>query len=1434
MKLLGVLMLALSAACTADAEPVAIRHTEKAPFADGKRVEAVWKAADTMTRFVTCRSLDVALDQSEVQALFDAKNLYVSAKGFFDPKQLNDDRTLSLFGGDNFEIFVQAEGMATYRQVCAGVKEQVYAGVGRSEAKSSGVTCRVQRGNGFWIANVTIPMAFLGISVPKDALVARFCAMRNNVSTYGRKPEVSSFAPIRGWDYGLSELWAEAAFVRGGQPVRHANFDNACRVNLFPNPEFDVPGRCWGAAAFGQRTETQPMSHEWIWRFAGKGYQVLGSQPVGWTSDTDYTLVVKARNFGGEGAMRVVQMVKGDDGKVREGNPVAMELSLGPDFHEYYVPFRTAKQKPVKLIFYKLGANAADQGIEIASIKLFPGRISSFEIRPIARAGQKKPIAGTGHAPEANPFGRTRRPLRVLALVKARPGFREIEEIFAGLGWQVDSLLLTGKDQDVYSTNGDPAAITERLNKGEYDVYMVPWRVSQNVGKELAGKILAAVRKGAGLYFERNDNPGRFAEALKEAAVKPVGADHFLKQAFPAGTFPLSKPISGENCDPLATICEGRYGKGRVLRMNAAQFFLGYRPCMAWDAYVESDLPFDALADAWLVRNLLYAANRMPSEKGTARTTSLVSGGKRIAYGPVVDKDGFTVDWSCRVSPCASALLGAYDERQGAVTQTVADGNGAKVVWTFEDFSGRILGKGEATGPTASFKVPLERLFTNFGLLRLKLVRDGEVLDACNHCVFAPANDLARTMEDYTPAIWPASSEFGASAHPAIWRQLEDVGIRASIMTMCGSALTLSCGMASGGGFLGGGAIFYGWPQKGNVRKQQYNTKAAREQIAKTAEKNAKAGAKYGWVEAAVCDEPNMVHYGRDYELDAHPENLAEYRVRMERKYGTIAEYNRRHRTNHRDFASVGQGLLADARKSGNFAEFIEWRNFNVDRWVEVIRLISDNAKRANPANRLSLENSFGQTPFSGNDYWKLLTKAGLDHSNEYTAMVYFGTNPNYNFDEFYRSFRPDMRLWGFTGYYYSRERAFFMPWWCAAHRYGGFCWYNAASWTFNLVDIPSLEITRDARDLKESLEASKLLDGLGKLTLAWDWAKRDVALYYSHDAMLLSYALGQETTMGEIRDSGPMHDYMYSRQGIQYAVEELLYQHDFVAPEQMLAGKLGDYRILFMPRILAMSDAEVAAVKAFVKAGGTAVADVLPGDYDELGVKRAANPFAADEITVLGKNFRETDLAQRAKIRELLERSGAKPNLVSSGADRLHGREAMRFTDGVSDVHMVIRMLGRSSDKEEETFVLPRRGHVYDVRTGKYLGETDRVTAKVPYGDAAVWSVLPEKPKGVVISGLPSTVAAGADLQLTFNIQTSQTSPNLPNLPNLPNSVIHVEVVAPDGSCRHHMKRNLLAKGGVAKLVFPTAFNDKKGRWTVRATDVLTGLSAKQTLELK
>ena len=84
MKVKTMLALSLAVVCSVLSAAIPeIRYTTAAPFdAEGKRVESVWKKADTCVRFVTVKTMDVAIDQSEAQLLFDDKNLYVSMTGF--------------------------------------------------------------------------------------------------------------------------------------------------------------------------------------------------------------------------------------------------------------------------------------------------------------------------------------------------------------------------------------------------------------------------------------------------------------------------------------------------------------------------------------------------------------------------------------------------------------------------------------------------------------------------------------------------------------------------------------------------------------------------------------------------------------------------------------------------------------------------------------------------------------------------------------------------------------------------------------------------------------------------------------------------------------------------------------------------------------------------------------------------------------------------------------------------------------------------------------------------------------------------------------------------------------------------------------------------------------------------------------------------------
>ncbi len=177
-------MLALAAAAVCSALSAAvpqIRYTSAAPFdAAGKRVESVWKKADTCIRFIEVIKMNVALDQSEAQLLFDDKNLYASLTGFFDPKFARGDRKNSISKSNNFEFLVKPEGGFEFHAMVDDFGRTYFA-VNKGETKTSGASVAVDKGEKRWTANLTIPFAALGVAAPKGDLKARVGIFRQNV-----------------------------------------------------------------------------------------------------------------------------------------------------------------------------------------------------------------------------------------------------------------------------------------------------------------------------------------------------------------------------------------------------------------------------------------------------------------------------------------------------------------------------------------------------------------------------------------------------------------------------------------------------------------------------------------------------------------------------------------------------------------------------------------------------------------------------------------------------------------------------------------------------------------------------------------------------------------------------------------------------------------------------------------------------------------------------------------------------------------------------------------------------------------------------------------------------------------------------------------------------------------------------------------------------
>ena len=168
-------------------------------------------------------------------------------------------------------------------------------------------------------------------------------------------------------------------------------------------------------------------------------------------------------------------------------------------------------------------------------------------------------------------------------------------------------------------------------------------------------------------------------------------------------------------------------------------------------------------------------------------------------------------------------------------------------------------------------------------------------------------------------------------------------------------------------------------------------------------------------------------------------------------------------------------------------------------------------------------------------------------------------------------------------------------------------------------------------------------------------------------------------------------------------------------------------------------------------------------------------------------------------------------------------GREAMHYVSGAADLYAVLRMPGRSEDDEADAFTFAKKGHVYDVRAQRCLGETDRVTASVPLNEASVYAVLPARVEGIGIAA-PAAVARGGDLRAELSVQSADVSPAY---------VLHVEVIPPSGKARFHFQRNLLTASGRARLDFALALNDEPGTWTLRVTEPLTGVRVEKAFAL-
>jgi len=131
---------------------------------------------------------------------------------------------------------------------------------------------------------------------------------------------------------------------------------------------------------------------------------------------------------------------------------------------------------------------------------------------------------------------------------------------------------------------------------------------------------------------------------------------------------------------------------------------------------------------------------------------------------------------------------------------------------------------------------------------------------------------------------------------------------------------------------------------------------------------------------------------------------------------------------------------------------------------------------------------------------------------------------------------------------------------------------------------------------------------------------------------------------------------------------------------------------------------------------------------------------------------------------------------------------------------------------------------HVYDVRAGKYLGRTRRVRAAIAPAIAKVYALLPYRVASVSVAA--RDIAAGEALVATVKVEGGGKATG--------DHAVTVRFIAPDGREALRYRAKAILKRGRGTVGIDTALNETRGRWTVRATDVASGVTGQTAATIR
>lgn len=602
------------------------------------------------------------------------------------------------------------------------------------------------------------------------------------------------------------------------------------------------------------------------------------------------------------------------------------------------------------------------------------------------------------------------------------------------------------------------------------------------------------------------------------------------------------------------------------------------------------------------------------------------------------------------------------------------------------------------------------------------------------------------------------------------------------------------------------------------------------------------------------------------YGFGFSPHGLQAYRQYLEERYGDIARLNEAYGSSHASFEEVPRYKQADAIAEGHLPALIDTRLGTDDDYAGYHHDLGRYIRELDPDARVGAEGSLPgdiERMVGGTEYWapysasegQNVLKRSLITRDQLTAHWWGGVESGA---------RDTTVLWEWL----MRDFANFNQWFCALHVDGALFNADYSYRPFFKKLLP---------DILEIMSGTALL-----LRDAEPLGEEDIVLHYSreseHAALMIYEPAGRKQAEQAVLD----------------ALATLGRDFRYVSSTTIAAGKLEEPagKILFLPSTHTLSQEAADGIEAFVRNGGTVVADFLPA-LDEFGRRlpegRLDTLFGA---TCAGKRstVAVTDLSISAELdgqtltlncpetmvegalqvtaAEFLavhdeipllavnRRGSGKTVLLNFDLSRCGGIEAIHFVDallnsagsrpefvlngsessrvfashrgGLTLLGVILPRLDPMDPNQEATVIWEEPMHVYDVRAGRYLGHRNEIAVTVS-GTQRREHLFALQQHPLTALTLKGPETIDSGESLELELRL-----DFGRRPASIDRVLRIDVTDPLGQTVEHYRDFLRVQGAKANASVPFAFNDPPGAWTITATDVATGVRATRVLELQ